>query len=178
MGGFAGAGCATGGLLLPMAGCTLLTGAGVAVGKVTVGYQGWFACIGDGAPINGWWHWSQDWSRTPSPANNAIKAWPDVRDYAKTYPTAYANLGNGQTASLFSSYDQNNGEYENRRQFLQGYYLGDNWRISRRLIRTAAYEAAFRPKAVAVPTALMIRPATAGPVILARLKTALFRAAK
>jgi hypothetical protein len=30
--------------------------AGDVVGKITVGYQGWFACIGDGAPINGWWH--------------------------------------------------------------------------------------------------------------------------
>ncbi|WP_220182974.1 hypothetical protein, partial [Sphaerisporangium album] len=25
---------------------------GDVVGKITVGYQGWFACIGDGAPIN------------------------------------------------------------------------------------------------------------------------------
>jgi hypothetical protein len=30
--------------------------AGDMVGKITVGYQGWFACPGDGAPINGWWH--------------------------------------------------------------------------------------------------------------------------
>ncbi|MDX3854725.1 xylosidase, partial [Streptomyces sp. AK02-01A] len=28
---------------------------GDVVGKITVGYQGWFACIGDGAPINSWW---------------------------------------------------------------------------------------------------------------------------
>ncbi len=27
--------------------------AGDVVGKITVGYQGWFAAIGDGAPING-----------------------------------------------------------------------------------------------------------------------------
>jgi hypothetical protein len=80
--------------------------AGDVVGKISVGYQGWFACIGDGAPINGWWHWSQNWSQTPSPSNNAIKAWPDTREYTKTYPTAYANLGNGQPATLFSSYDQ------------------------------------------------------------------------
>ncbi len=33
----------------------------------------------------------------------------------------------------FSSFDQNNGEYENRRQFLQGYYVGDTWHITRRL---------------------------------------------
>jgi hypothetical protein len=79
---------------------------GDVVGKITVGYQGWFACIGDGAPINGWWHWSRDWSKPPSPATNAIKAWPDMRDYAKGYQTGFANLGNGQPATLFSSYDQ------------------------------------------------------------------------
>ena len=80
--------------------------AGDVVGKITVGYQGWFACIGDGAPINGWWHWSQNWSQSPSPSNNAIKAWPDMREYTHTYPTAYSNFNNGQPATLFSSYDQ------------------------------------------------------------------------
>jgi hypothetical protein len=79
---------------------------GDVVGKITVGYQGWFACIGDGAPINGWWHYGQNWSQAPSPSNEALHAWPDVRDYTRTYRTAYANLGNGQPASLFSSYDQ------------------------------------------------------------------------
>ena len=80
--------------------------AGDVVGKITVGYQGWFACIGDGAPINGWWHWSQNWGLPPSPSNNAIKAWPDMREYAKGYQTAYANLNGGSPATLFSSYDQ------------------------------------------------------------------------
>jgi chitodextrinase len=79
---------------------------GDVVGKITVGYQGWFACVGDGAPINGWWHWSQNWGQPPSPGNNVIKAWPDMREYAKGYQTAYANLNNGQPATLFSSYDQ------------------------------------------------------------------------
>jgi hypothetical protein len=76
------------------------------VGKITVGYQGWFACFGDGAPINGWWHWSQNWGQPPSPSNNAIKAWPDMREYATGYQTAYANLNGGAAATLFSSYDQ------------------------------------------------------------------------
>jgi chitodextrinase len=80
--------------------------AGDVVGKITVGYQGWFSCAGDGAPIGGWWHWSQDWSQPPSPANNVIKAWPDMREYTHAYQTAYSNLGNGQPATLFSSYDQ------------------------------------------------------------------------
>jgi hypothetical protein len=79
---------------------------GDVVGKITVGYQGWFACAGDGAPINGWWHWSQNWGQTPSPGNNVIKAWPDMREYTRTYQTAYNPFGNGQSATLFSSYDQ------------------------------------------------------------------------
>ncbi|WP_344447574.1 twin-arginine translocation signal domain-containing protein, partial [Kitasatospora nipponensis] len=49
---------------------------GDVVGKVTVGYQGWFACPGDGAPVNGWWHWAQNWGQAPSPANSAVVAWP------------------------------------------------------------------------------------------------------
>src|ERR1700761_260128 len=68
---------------------------GDVVGKITVGYQGWFACIGDGAPINAWWHWSQNQGQAPSPSNNVIKAWPDMREYTTTFPTAYANLNNG-----------------------------------------------------------------------------------
>jgi len=79
---------------------------GDVVGKITVGYQGWFACIGDGAPINGWWHWSNNWSLPPSPTNTGIKAWPDMREYTTSYQTAYANLGNGSPAKLFSHYDQ------------------------------------------------------------------------
>jgi chitodextrinase len=80
---------------------------GDVVGKITVGYQGWFACVGDGSPINAWWHWSQNWSQPPSPSNNgSLRAWPDMRDYTGRYATAYANLGNGQPATLFSSHDQ------------------------------------------------------------------------
>ncbi|WP_394836341.1 discoidin domain-containing protein [Pendulispora rubella] len=79
---------------------------GDVVGKITVGYQGWFACSGDGAPINAWWHWSQNWSQAPSPNNNVIKAWPDMREYSNAYQTAYANLNGGQPATLFSSWAQ------------------------------------------------------------------------
>ena len=80
--------------------------AGDVVGKITVGYQGWFACIGDGAPIDLWWHWSQNQGQAPSPSNNNLKAWPDMTVYGTGYRTGYANLGNGSPATLFSSYDQ------------------------------------------------------------------------
>ncbi|MGS2616758.1 galactose-binding domain-containing protein [Micromonospora sp. LZ34] len=79
---------------------------GDVVGRITVGYQGWFSCPGDGAPIGGWWHWSRDRFQPPSPANTTIVSWPDMREYARGYSTAYPNLGNGQPAQLFSSYDQ------------------------------------------------------------------------
>lgn len=79
---------------------------GDVVGKISVGYQGWFACAGDGAPIGGWWHWSRDRFQPPSPSNTTIVSWPDMRDYTHAYPTAYPNLGSGAVATLFSSYDQ------------------------------------------------------------------------
>jgi hypothetical protein len=102
----AGAGAAAGVTAATAVPSEAASPAGDVVGKITVGYQGWFACIGDGAPINGWWHWSQNWGQPPSPSNNAIKAWPDMREYAKGYQTAYANLNGGSAATLFSSYDQ------------------------------------------------------------------------
>ena len=79
---------------------------GDVVGKITVGYQGWFACKGDNSPINGWWHWATNWGQPPSPSNQGIKDWPDMREYTQSYQTGYANLGNGQPAKLFSSFDQ------------------------------------------------------------------------
>ena len=83
------------------------SGPGDVVGKVTVGYQGWFGAAGDGSPQNNWWHWSQNWSQIFSPSNNGESdSWPDVRDYTTTYQTGFANLGNGQPAKVFSSYDQ------------------------------------------------------------------------
>jgi hypothetical protein len=101
------AGAAFGGAAIYTASPSLAaSSAGDVVGKISVGYQGWFACTGDGAPINGWWHWSQNMSQAPSPSNTNIKAWPDMREYTRTYQTAYQNFGNGQPATLFSSYDQ------------------------------------------------------------------------
>jgi len=83
---------------------------GDVVGKVTVGYQGWFAAIGDGSPINAWWHWTQNWSQTPSSSNNGIKSWPDTREYTTTYATGWSNLNNGQQAKLFSSFVRRRGD--------------------------------------------------------------------
>jgi hypothetical protein len=81
--------------------------AGDVVGKITVGYQGWFACTSDGSPIGTWWHYTGGTS-PPTQASLAtqIHCWPDVRQFSKVYQTAFTNFGNGQPATLFSSYDQ------------------------------------------------------------------------
>jgi len=79
---------------------------GDVVGKVTVGYQGWFSCAGDGAPIGGWWHYSGGAYPTPNTLSNGIHCWPDVRQFTTVYQTGFTNFGNGQPATLFSSYDQ------------------------------------------------------------------------
>ncbi len=79
---------------------------GDVVGKVTVGYQGWFACTGDGAPINSWWHYSGGAIPTPVKLTNNIHCWPDMRQFSTGYQTGFTNFGNGQPATLFSSYDQ------------------------------------------------------------------------
>lgn len=79
--------------------------AGDVVGKVTVGYQGWFGASGDGSPYNSWTHQN-------------LEAWPDIRQYTTTYsgdPFEQAgvvqspytgNLGNGSPAKMFSDWDQ------------------------------------------------------------------------
>jgi hypothetical protein len=91
----------TGAVITPLA-----SPVGDVVGKVTVGYQGWFAAPGDGSPINVWWHWAQNWGAPPSPSNPGLKAWPDVREYTTTFHTGFANLGNGQPANLYSNWTQ------------------------------------------------------------------------
>ncbi len=77
---------------------------GDVVGKVVVGYQGWFSCAGDGSPRNIWAHWA---GSQPSPGNQTFELWPDVREYARTFQTGYANLGSGDAATLYASYDNN-----------------------------------------------------------------------
>jgi hypothetical protein len=78
---------------------------GDVVGKITVGYQGWFSAAGDGSPINAW-------------AHQNLENWPDIRQYSTTYsgdpfsqagigqPPFAGNLGNGLPAKMFSSDDQ------------------------------------------------------------------------
>ncbi|PQB07692.1 hypothetical protein BST83_11385 [Polaribacter filamentus] len=72
------------------------------VGKLITGYQGWFGADGDGSPRNHWRHWN---SSQPTANDQDFELYPDMREYTNTYQTGYANLGNGQPTTLFSSYD-------------------------------------------------------------------------
>ncbi|WP_224362371.1 carbohydrate-binding protein [Hyalangium versicolor] len=78
---------------------------GDVVGKLFAGYQGWFNASGDGSPNNGWVHWSKNSSAPTANSNVNFEIYPDLSEYTKLYPTNLANLGNGQAARLFSSYD-------------------------------------------------------------------------
>ncbi|MCF8714992.1 T9SS type A sorting domain-containing protein [Joostella atrarenae] len=72
------------------------------IGNVITGYQGWFSATGDNSPRNKWVHWG---TSQPSPGNQSFELYPDMREYNNGYQTGYANLGNGQPSTLFSSYD-------------------------------------------------------------------------
>ncbi len=76
---------------------------GSLTGKVMCGYQGWFACEGDGAE-RGWSHWTK--GRGPlSPANAKIDLWPDVSELGadERFATGFKHA-DGRTAEVFSSF--------------------------------------------------------------------------
>jgi hypothetical protein len=75
-------------------------------GKLLMGYQGWFACPGDGSPRNGWVHWFR---RQEATAENAtVDMWPDVSEFGggELFPTAMT-LPDGSPANVFSSFNKN-----------------------------------------------------------------------
>lgn len=95
-------------LIVPVLFAQVLTQSppGDVVGKMSIGFQGWFTCAGDGSPrgsLNTWVHWSAD--VPPSPGKVTFELYPDVQEYTTLYPTQLGNLGNGQPARLFSSWD-------------------------------------------------------------------------
>ncbi len=71
-------------------------------GRVMCGYQGWFRAEGDGSG-QGWTHYSEHGPLTAATLHPDF--WPDVSEYAKTYPTSLTNR-DGSTARVFSSWDQ------------------------------------------------------------------------
>ena len=82
-------------------------------GLVMCGYQGWFACPGDGstyAELEAWPHYAQKWnfprSFGPGPGKSGIDMWPDVSEYEKTYEATAFTLPDGSHPRLFSSWDE------------------------------------------------------------------------
>lgn len=71
-------------------------------GLVMAGYQGWFNAEGDGT-ARGFYHYQgRDGFR---PGSCSVDFWPDVSEYPTTYATSFT-FANGDTARVFSSYDE------------------------------------------------------------------------
>jgi hypothetical protein len=73
-------------------------------GKLLMGYQGWFACPGDGSPSSGWIHWFR--SQIPVATNATVDFWPDVSelDADELFATSMTYPG-GAPAKLYSAYN-------------------------------------------------------------------------
>jgi hypothetical protein len=74
------------------------------VGKIMCGYQGWFACPGDGSGRN-WVHWSHT-SSAFDYTTVKVDMWPDTTEYARKYQATGFTLGT-PPYYVFSSYDAN-----------------------------------------------------------------------
>ncbi|RYX85994.1 hypothetical protein EON83_04355 [bacterium] len=78
------------------------------VGKVTVGYQGWFWATGDGTPwteaTKKFFHFNPEPGIEADTKYRTVEMWPDMREYTTSFPTSLAPYGNGQPATMFSSY--------------------------------------------------------------------------
>lgn len=72
--------------------------------KIMFGYQGWFACEGDGSDY-GWNHWFRNKRNTASDLR--VEMWPDLTEYSMDflYDTRI-NMPNGEPAKLYSPYNQ------------------------------------------------------------------------
>jgi hypothetical protein len=70
--------------------------------KLLMGYQGWFACPGDGSAPNAWWHWFHSQSATATNLN--IDFMPDTSELAanELFGTAMT-YSNGSPVYLYSS---------------------------------------------------------------------------
>lgn len=73
--------------------------------KLLMGYQGWFACPGDGSPVNRWVHWFRH--QMPDASHATVDFWPDVSemDDDELFATDMT-LPDGSPAKVFSSYNR------------------------------------------------------------------------
>lgn len=84
------------------------------------GYQGWFACPGDGSPLDAWEHWFR--RGAPGIATLRVDLWPDVSELAadERCSTPLA-LPDGRPAQLYSAYNPRT--VDRHFQWLQDYEL-------------------------------------------------------
>jgi len=73
--------------------------------KLLMGYQGWFACAGDGSPAGGWVHWFRN--NNPVATNATVDFWPDISELEpdELFNSAMT-LPGGAPAKLYSAYKQ------------------------------------------------------------------------
>ena len=73
--------------------------------KLMMGYQGWFACPGDGSPMGRWAHWFR--GHPPAAANAKVDFWPDVSELEpdELYDTGLT-LSNGHPAKVFAAWNK------------------------------------------------------------------------
>jgi hypothetical protein len=77
--------------------------AGTMEHKLLMGYQGWFACTGDGSPINGWSHWFR--GNRSEAGNVTVDFWPDISELDKDELFATRmTLPDGSPARVYSAY--------------------------------------------------------------------------
>ena len=73
-------------------------------GKLMFGYQGWFACPGDGSPLDTWEHWFR--RGMPAAATLRVDMWPDVSELSESERcNTPLMLPNGRPAQLYSAYN-------------------------------------------------------------------------
>lgn len=72
--------------------------------KFLLGYQGWFACPGDGSPPDRWGHWFRH--NNPVATNATVDFWPDISelDADELFPTRM-KLPDGSAAKVYSAYN-------------------------------------------------------------------------
>jgi hypothetical protein len=127
-------------------------------GRVMCGYQGWFRAEGDGTG-EGWGHYGV---RGKFDAEHVhIDSWPDVSEYAKTYPTAL-EAQDGSPARVFSSCDASTVDLHFRwmeqygidgvfvQRFFGGLRNAESRRKSRKVLELALESSAKHGRALAV----------------------------
>ena len=72
--------------------------------KLLMGYQGWFACPGDGSRPDRWVHWFH--KNNPVAANATVDFWPDVSELeSNELYTTGMKLPDGSPAKVFSAFN-------------------------------------------------------------------------